>query len=150
MALQIRRGATADFVAPPDAAKLRVAGAGHSAAAAVADGNAAFDTSAMPIGLYQSEWEHGDGRLAEGPRFEIVPSLKIDKLTDAEPPQDERILAAARRALEVASASTDIGFSVAESSWSFENRGDLLSFVQRMESKVGRKNAARRYRRYTP
>ena len=147
--MNVRRGSPLSITAPDGAATLRVAGAGHSGEAAVSDGAAAFDTAEMPVGRYQSEWEDQVGALTAGPSFEVVPSLKTDKIKDAPLPWDERVLAAARQALLVAAGSTDVSFSVDATSYSFENRGELQAFVNRLESKLGRKKTPRRYRRWT-
>ena len=148
--MNVLRGSPLKFAAPDDdATTMRVAGEGHSGEAAVSDGAATFATAEMPVGRYQSEWEFSDGTLMVGPQFSIEPSLKQDDIKDAPLPWDERVLAAARQALLVAAGSTDVSFAVDATSYSFENRNELLSFVNRLESKLNRKKTPRRYRRWT-
>lgn len=145
-----KRGSPLEIIAPDDATTLRVAGEGHSASADVADGAATFDTSEFPVGRYQSEWEFSDGRLSVGPKFVVDPSLKQDGIKDAGLTYEERMLAAAKKTLEVASGSTDISFSVDSTNYSFESRGDLLAYVNRLESKVKRMKQPIRKRRWYP
>ena len=141
--MKLKRGETAVFQAPDDAVALRIAGAGKLVKVDVVEGLAvvtAAVTATMPPGRYGSEWEvvDADGRvtLPDGPMLLLAPSLSTDETRDSPTTPNERALEAARAALETAAGSADIGFAVEGASFTFESRGELLTFVRQLELRV--------------
>ena len=106
-------------------------------------------TGTLRPGRYASEWRvvaaNGDVSLPAGPSFEIVAGgLRQREVAQT---QNERILVAARNALETASASSEISLDVAGYSASFASRLELLEFVGRMEQRVARERGKSPIRR---
>ena len=143
-ALQLKHGATLSIDAPSGATNLRLGGAGKLLVVAVVDGVAVVDAQTsigLAAGDYVSEWEvvvDGATALPAGPRITVVESLLKDALRQAPQTSNERILAAARTALETAAGSAELSFTVNDASFAFETRGDLLKFVRDMEYRVAK------------
>ena len=143
--MKVKRGETVTLDAPAGATTLRLAGAGKLVEVAVHDSQAVVDaamTAKLPAGDYRSEWTIVDasGRttLPDGPRLLVVESLSIDERRESPRTQNERMLEAARKALETAGASAEIGFAVEGASFTFESRRELLAFVRGLELRVAR------------
>lgn len=145
--LTIKRGETLLLTAPEGATLLNMAGAGHKVGPVdVVDGVAvvsADDTKASPAGEYRTEWRvvdaQGNVSLPSGQRVVVQQSLDVDSLNTIEPTQYERILQAAKDALESAAASGDVSVSTGDTTFTFETRAELLSFVNRLEKLVARR-----------
>ena len=141
--LTLKRGATLSVGAPANATRLRLGGAGKLLIVDVADGRAvvtAETSRTLPIGDYATEWEIGADEVAlpAGPRIRVAESLLADEVRMVAQTHNERVLDAARTALETAAQSADLSFSIDGSSFSFESRNDLLAFVRRIELRVAR------------
>ena len=141
--MKVKRGETLTLAAPMGATALRIAGAGKLATVNVSEGSAVVDaatTAQLPAGVYGTEWAVADAdgrvRLPDGPRLLVVESLSVDELRDSPVTERERVLAAARKALETAAVSGEIGFTVQDASFTFESRAELLAFVRGLELRL--------------
>ena len=115
----------------PETASLRVVGQGRTVDFAQSDGYATLITTGFPVGDYNAYWSwvaDGVPHLLRTEGFEVKPVEGPD--------QDERILKAAKDALESASGSDQLSISVDGASFNFMGRLELLAFVNRMERKV--------------
>ena len=146
MQIELKRGEQISISAPAGATQLFVAGAGKRIEPIdVVDGTAVLTsatTETMPPGEYMTEWKvvdaDGSVRLPDGCRITVSQSLATDhdELRTVPVTQYERILAAAKDALESAAGDGAISVSTGESNFSFESRNELLSFVSRLEPVV--------------
>lgn len=144
MRIKLKRGESLSITAPTGATELRLAGAGKLVGPIeVVDGTAVITsamTEDMPAGVYISEWkvvaDDGTITLPSYGRIIVRESILTDNLRNAPVDQYERILKAAKDTLESAAASGDLSVSTGESSFSFESRSDLLSFINRLENKI--------------
>ena len=133
--LEVVQGGSVPYEAPstvPPAAQLRVVGQGKTENFAQTDGAAHAVITNFPTGEFRAFWvwtdDQGVPHLLRTDGFEVKPLEGPD--------QDERILKAAKDALEAASGSDRVSLSVEGSSFSFMDRNELLAFVNRMERKV--------------
>ena len=97
-------------------------------------------TAALRTGRYATEWRvvasNGDVSLPAGPTFDLVAGgLRQREVAQT---QNERILEAAKKALETASESSEVSIDVSGYSASFASRVELLDFIARMENRVAR------------
>ena len=81
---------------------------------------------------------NGQVRIVPYPSLTVVDSLTAnDAITDKPQSLEVQTLAAAKQALLTASGDTSVSFSTpGGQSYSFETRGELLTFVNRLERKV--------------
>lgn len=129
----------------PNAVSFTMAGAGHKIGPVdVVDGTVmvtAEQTTNAPAGVYDSEWKVVDGvetSLPSGPRITIADSLAHGDRRTVEKTQNQRILEAALKTLETASASSDLTVNSGVYSFSFESRRELYAYVQRLRVAVAR------------
>lgn len=138
--LEVVQGGSIPYEAPvsvPPEGVLRVVGQGKTQDFEQSNGSATAVIANFPLGLFQCYWSwtaDGVPHLLRTDGFEVKPLEGPD--------QDERILKAAKDALEAASGSDRVSLSVEGSSFSFMDRNELLAFVNRMERKV--RNSRRR------
>ena len=141
--LEIPKGSAAPYERPPEAAEgavLRIAGQGRTADfASGEDGVARVLTGDLPVGEYKAFWSWTD---ADGVDFLVrTDGFDVKPLEGLE--WDEKVLAAAREVLLTASTTDRVSLSVEGTSFSFESRTDLLTFINLMERRVrhGRRRA---------
>ena len=153
--MNIRRGASASIAveapagaATPQSGKLLVAVGGTRAEFPLDAGDGAWralltpaQTTALAVGaaMAEAQFAFEDGGVAIVPVDGIVvlATLSADSaLTDAPQTVDEQVLAAAETALLSAADTAAVAFSAGDQSFSFESRGELLSFVERLRRQV--------------
>ena len=140
----IKQGETRRLPAPVNARSLRFWGEGGNETVEVSDSVAVLPaaiTTKLREGRYASEWtvvdpDTNDTTLPDGPVFEVVASGQHQR--DVALTQNERILQAARKALETASGSSEITIDVQGFSASYTSRQELVTFVNTMEQRVAR------------
>ena len=134
-------GSTLTLTAPVNATELTLGGNRGVFSANVQDGTATFsatETEQIPPGNFRTQWKivapNGDVSFSMGPEIETELPLSTNPTQPQTP--NEKMLAAAYKALENASGSTAISVSTGENSFSFETRDDLLSFITRLETRI--------------
>ena len=105
------------------------------------------DSKTMPAGSYMTEWKvidsDGSVSLPSGPSVTIMDSIDTDSIRHVPKSQYQQILEAAKNTLATAASSAELSSSVGESSYSFESRNELLSFVNRLEATVAHERRRR-------
>lgn len=133
--IEVPAGGSQAFQAPPiapDTATLRISGEGRTVDYAQDGGEAVVNAVGLPVGEYRVYWAWVDNSGI--PHLLRTDGILVKPVEG--PDQDERILAAAKDALEKASGSDQITLNVEGYSASFMSRLELLAFVNRMERKV--------------
>lgn len=112
----------------------------------------AADTTAFVVGQAQAEiaWTDADGvvRITPLDPITVRDSLTANEaITDKPLSLDEQMLAAANQALLTASGDTSISVGTpGGQSISFETRGDLMTFISRLELRVSTRNGEQKDR----
>ena len=138
------RGATLSLQAPAADASFRMRGSGKSVTGVAVDGELELQptvTSTLPSGIYATEWQWTDAgkvRIMPGPRVEVLATLSMPDPCADNMTAKERLLHSAELALANAAGNAAISISAANANYSFESRGDLLSFVRRLRRDVRR------------
>ena len=116
----------------PESATLRVAGEGRQTDFAQANSEVEVATAGLPVGEYRCYWawqaESGVQHLLRTEGFRLTPVEGPD--------QDERILKAAKDALEASAGSDSLSINVEGFSTGTMSRLEFLAFVNRLERKV--------------
>ena len=148
----LRIGETLVLDAPANAVSFRIFGEGAAETAEVRGGKAvvpAETTARWRPGQYRSGWRVVEGNvvsLPDGPDFQVADSAFSSRGRSVAATFNERVLAAARKALETAAEGTAVSVSTDGFSSSFETRAELLAFVAMMETRVARERGAPRVR----
>ena len=135
------QGSTLEIDSIPNAVSLTIASSSVVQTYDVAAGKAvipAETTASLPSGSYQSQWRTEDAGKVEivpGPRIVLRHSFSRGPVPRTD---DEKLLAAARKALVTAAEGTQINVSSGETSIQFEGRSELLVFVSQLQARVNR------------